>query len=198
MCDVATQKSFVSPNHLPLQEPLIANNSIQRVDAPQQSAQSPQLQDGLDTTQQGPTLGRVSPQTGVEGAFSHPANQQIARVAEAASTRSMAPVRALEPPTQEVTEASVEDQPKNFWEKIKHFMAKAFEVISDVVSTVLGWLGKIGQIAGSLAGVVGRFLPGVGEFLGGISAFGSSVNTSERPALDEPRPAVTPRPTLRS
>ena len=84
MCDVATQKSFVSPNHLPLQEPLIANNPIQRVDAPQQSAQSPQIQDGVDTTQQGPTLGRVSPQTGVEGAFAHPANQQIARVAEAA------------------------------------------------------------------------------------------------------------------
>ena len=200
MCDVATQKSFVSPNHLPLQEPLITNNPIQRADSPQQqsSVQASQVQDRLDTAQQAPRLGRVAPQTGVEAAFSNPAGQQIARVAEPGLSRPMTPVRSLEPPTQEVIEAPVEEKPKNFWEKVKDFMAKAFEVISDVVSTVLGWLGKIGQIAGSLAGVVGRFIPGAGEFLGGIAAFGSSVNSSERPAVEEPRPAITPRPTLRS
>ena len=199
MCDVATQKSFVSPNHLPLQEPLITNNPMQRTDSPQQqSVAAPQVHDRLDTAQQAPTLGRVVPQTGVEGAFSNVAGQQLARVAEQGPSRPMIPVRSLEVPSQDNAEAPIEEKPKNFWEKIKDFMAKAFEVIADVVSTVLGWLGKVGQIAGSLAGVVGRFIPGAGEFLGGIAAFGSSVNASERPAPEEPRPAITPRPTLRS
>jgi len=199
MCDVATQKSFVSPNHLPLQEPLINNNPMQRTDSPQQqSVAAPEVHDRLDRAQEAPTLGRVRPQSGVEGAFSNAAGQQIARVAEQGPSRPMSPVRSLELPAQEIAEAPIEDKPKNFWEKIKDFMAKAFEVMADVVSTLLGWLGKVGQIAGSLAGVVGRFIPGAGEFLGGIAAFGSAVNSSERPSLEEPRPPITPRPTLRS
>ena len=110
----------------------------------------------------------------------------------------MSPVRSLEAPGQEMDDVAIEEKPKNFWVKIKDFMAKAFEVISDVVSTLMGWLGKIGQIAGSLAGVVGRFIPGAGEFLGGIAAFGSSVATPERPALEEPSSPLSPRPTLRN
>ena len=199
MCDIATQKSFVSPNHLPLQEPLIANNTMQRAGSPQQqSVQAMPALDGLDAAQQGSTLGRIAPQTGVEGAFANVAGQQIARVAEAGPARPMLPVRSLEAPGQEMDDVAIEEKPKNFWEKIKDFMAKAFEVISDVVSTLMGWLGKLGQIAGSLAGVVGRFIPGAGEFLGGIAAFGSSVTAPERPTLEEPSAPLSPRPTLRT
>ena len=59
-------------------------------------------------------------------------------------------------------------------------------------------LGKIGQIAGSVAGVVGRFLPGAGQFLAGLSALGAASSSTPEPRPDEPNVIATPRPTLRS
>ena len=78
-------------------------------------------------------------------------------------------------------------------------MAKAFEVIGDVVSTLLGWLSKIGQIAGSIAGVVGRFIPGAGQFLNRACLTWFSESASRCvPRPDVSEPVMTPRPTLRT
>ena len=198
MCEVATQKSFVSPNHLPLQEPQISNTR-QQAEAPQQQIQLSTAQDGLDRGQ-APLLARPQVQTGVEAAFQNTASQQIAQqaIARPEVSRPTPALRGLESPPADVADADTVEEPKNFWEKIKDFMAKAFEVIGDVVSTLLGWLGKIGQIAGSVAGVVGRFLPGAGQFLTGLSALGAASSSTPEPRPDEPNVIATPRPTLRS
>ena len=155
MCEVATQKSFVSPNHLPLQEPQISNTR-QQAETPQQQTQLSTAQDGLDRGQ-APLLARPQVQTGV-GCISESCGPQIAQnaIARPEVSRPTATLRELESPNAEVVDVETVEEPKNFWEKIKDFMAKAFEVIGDVVSTLLGWLGKIGQIAGSVAGVVER------------------------------------------
>ena len=91
MCEVATQKSFVS-NHLPLQEPQISNTR-QQAEAPQQQTQLSTAQDGLDRGQ-APLLARPQVQTGVEAAFpeySEPAD----RSAGDCSTRSLAATATL-------------------------------------------------------------------------------------------------------
>ena len=198
MCEVATQKSFVSPNHLPLQEPQISNTR-QQAEAPQQQTQLSTAQDGLDRGQ-APLLARPQVQTGVEAAFQNPASQQIAQNALLGPKSLGLPRRSeeLESPNAEVADVDTVEEPKNFWEKIKDFMAKAFEVIGDVVSTLLGWLGKIGQIAGSVAGVVGRFLPGAGQFLSGLASLGAASNPTSEPRSNEPNVIAAPRPTLRN
>ena len=198
MCEVATQKSFVSPNHLPLQEPQISNTR-QQAEAPQQQTQLSTAQDGLDRGQ-APLLARPQVQTGVEAAFQNSAGQQIAQnaIARPEVSRPTATLRELESPNAGVVDVETVEEPKNFWEKIKDFMAKAFEVIGDVVSTLLGWLGKIGQIAGSVAGVVGRFLPGAGQFLSGLASLGAASNPASEPRSNEPNVIVAPRPTLRN
>lgn len=194
MCDIATQQSFVSQTHLPVQEPPQVHSSQPSLQSTQPSLERVH-RDRLDANQ-APRLAAPELRTGVEGAF-------VANSAHRAS--ALAPNRAPSVTPLESIRADVEvsetaiEEPKNFWEKIKDFMAKAFEVISDVISTVMGWLAKVGSIAGSLAGVVGRFLPGVGEFLGGVSMLsslggGSTERSSERA---EPVNAVMPRPTPR-
>ena len=197
MCEVATQKSFVSPNHLPLQEPQISNTR-QQAEAPQPQTQLTAAQDGLDR-RQAPLLARPQVQTGVEAAFQNTASQQIAQnaIARPEVSRPTATLRELDSPTTEVSDVDTVEKPKNFWEKIKDFMAKAFEVVGDVVSTLLGWLGKIGQIAGSVAGVVGRFLPGAGQFLSGLASLGAASSSTPEPRPDEPNVMAAPRPSLR-
>ena len=111
------------------------------------------------------------------------AQQAIARPEVSTANRDAARARA---PCRRGRRRGTVEEPKNFWEKIKDFMAKAFEVIGDVVSTLLGWLGKIGQIAGSVAGVVGRFIPGAGQFLEALSALGAASNSSESRARTSP------------
>ena len=197
MCEVATQKSFVSPNHLPLQEPQISTTR-QQAEAPQPQTQLTAAQDGLDR-RQAPLLARPQVQTGVEAAFQNTASQQIAQnaIARPEVSRPTATLRELNSPNNEVSDVDTVEKPKNFWEKIKDFMAKAFEVVGDVVSTLLGWLGKIGQIAGSVAGVVGRFLPGAGQFLSGLASFGAASSSTPELRPDELNVMAAPRPSLR-
>ena len=164
MCEVATQKSFVSPNHLPLQEPQISNTR-QQAEAPQQQTQLSTAQDGLDRGQ-APLLARPQVQTGVEAAFQNTASQHLAQqaVVRPEVSRPTATLRGLENPLADVADVDTVEEPKNFWEKIKDFMAKAFEVIGDVVSTLLGWLGKSGRLPARLQVLSGVFYRAQGSF----------------------------------